>query len=240
MATDLIYMREMDRLSATATVVDIAEEGGRTIVILDQTVFYPQGGGQPYDKGIIKSDNSTFQVEEVRFVDGVVKHIGTSLSGSLGKGDAVICDVDAERRLLMSRLHSAGHVIDMSIGELGYGWMPGKGFHFPDGPYVEYAGELSPDKLEEARGAIEQKANELIGQEIATTIKFMTKEEMTAVCRHVPEYLPAGKPARVVFYGDYAVPCGGTHVSNLSQIKKLTVRKVKLEKGNIRVAYSVE
>ncbi len=238
--TELLYMKDMNQLTCDAKVEEIIEENGKTAVILDQTVFYPQGGGQPYDTGVIKSAEKFFNVNEVRFIDGLVKHFGTFESDEFSKGESVTCQVDAERRLLMSRLHSAGHILDMAVHTLGFEWEPGKGYHFPDGPYVEYSGELAADKIDAIRDSIEQKANELINQDIATRIEFMPKEAMSAVCRYVPEYLPEGKPARVVFYGDYGVPCGGTHVANLGEAKHMTIRKLKLEKGNIRVSYTLE
>lgn len=237
--TDLIYMREMSQLTCDATVLEVTEEEDRQVVILDQTVFYPQGGGQPYDQGQITAPGTCFMVEEVRFVEGFVKHYGHFSSGSLRPGDKVTCEVEAERRLLMSRLHSAGHLVDMAVSQLGLDWIPGKGFHFPTGPYVEYEGALpeDPDRLKQQ---LEKKANNLIKQNIQTRIEFMSKEAMTSVCRYVPDYLPENKPARVVFYDNYGVPCGGTHLAQLKDIGKLAIRKIKLDKGRIRVSYEIE
>lgn len=238
--TDLIYMTYMNLLSCGAKVKEVLEENDRTVIILDRTVFYPQGGGQPYDTGVITASTGTFKVDEVRFIDGTVKHLGAFESGRLNIGDVVTCEVDADRRLLMSRLHSAGHVLDMAVHSLGYDWQPGKGYHFPNGPYVEYNGSLDLESVNVIATRIEQKANSFIHNSTPTRIEFMPKEAMSAVCRYVPEHLPEGKPARVVFYGDYGVPCGGTHVANLAAIKHMTIRKVKLEKGTIRVSYMLD
>ena len=105
-------------MEARAKILEILEENGRAVIILDQTIFYPQGGGQPYDKGLIEGPSGKFLVEEVRFVDGVVKHMGT-LEGTLKPGDEVKCSVDEARRTLHSRLHSGGHVLDMAVNALG-------------------------------------------------------------------------------------------------------------------------
>ena len=62
MNTKLLYLENFSLLTCDAQVIAVLNEDGRDIVILDQTVFYPQGGGQPYDKGIIESPNSKFIV----------------------------------------------------------------------------------------------------------------------------------------------------------------------------------
>lgn len=240
MTTELIYLTDMSALTADAVVQEvIKDQPDRTCIILDRTVFYPQGGGQPYDQGKIIAPNSLFQVDEVRFSEGIVRHFGRFVSGLIAPGENVSCQVDAARRLLMSRLHSAGHVVDMSIHQLCLDWTPGKGYHFPDGPYVEYQGDL-PENVEQLRLSIETKSNSIIAQGLTTRIEFMPKEAMHAVCRYIPDHLPEGKPARVVFYVQFGVPCGGTHLANLSAIGQLTVRKIKPEKGNIRLSYAIE
>lgn len=218
----------------------VSEENGRSTIVLDQTVFYPQGGGQPYDKGTIEGPAGKFLVEEVRFVDGAVKHIGKFESGILRNDDEVQCVVDKTRRELHSRLHSAGHVIDMAVTSLKLNWIPGKGYHFPEGPYVEYAGTLEGLDKEKLKTDMENLCNEFVAENRGTKIIFMDKEKMKEVCHFVPDYIPAGKPARVVMYGDFGVPCGGTHVGNLGAIGRVTIRKVKSEGENIRVGYDIE
>ena len=208
----------------TAKVLGISEVEGKTIIELDQTIFYPQGGGQPYDQGVIENASGVFNVEEVRYIEGIVKHIGTGHHFAVG--EQVTLKVDEPRRKLHMRLHSGGHVLDMAITRLGLGWKPGKGYHYPEGPYIEYTGEVSDD--ENLQKKIEDTANEIIAEGIATTIKFL------------PDQLVNGKPARVVLYGDFSVPCGGTHVANLKDIGHLSIRKISNKKGLIRVAYQVD
>src|SRR3989344_1869627 len=126
--TKLIYMEQMQLLECNAQVQEIKDSGeNKFSVMLDQTVFYPQGGGQPFDNGIIKNENTIFNVNEVRFIEGQVHHIGTYEKGAFNIGDTVDCIVEKERRQLHTRLHSAGHLIDMGLKELGRSWKPGKG-----------------------------------------------------------------------------------------------------------------
>ncbi len=238
-STKLIYLEDFNLLVSDAKVIETTQENGKEIVILDKTIFYPQGGGQPYDKGIIDGSSGKFSVEEVRFVDGIVKHIGKFESGGFKIGEIVKCTVDQIRRALHSRIHSAGHVVDMAVTALKLNWIPGKGYHFPEGPYVEYAGNFDGLDKEKLKTDIENLCKKFIEENRTTKLIFMPKEKMHEVCHNVPEYLPEGKPARVVMYGNFGVPCGGTHVNNLSEIKQMTIRKIKAEGSNVRVGYDV-
>ncbi len=237
--TKLIYMEQMHLLECKATVEEIKDLGeDKFSAILDQTVFYPQGGGQPFDNGIIKNENAIFNVNEVRFMDGQVHHIGKYEKGAFKVGDTVSNFVEKERRQLNTRLHSAGHLVDMGLKELGKLWKPAKGYHFPNGPYVEYLAEENVFD-ENLKTELEKKCNEIINRNIETNIKFMDKSEMKKFCHFVPDFLPEGKPARVVFYGDFAIPCGGTHCKNLNEILKMSIRKIKKEKDMIKISYEL-
>lgn len=229
METKLLYMEHSEISECSATITDVLQDGENATIILDQTIFYPQGGGQPYDTGTIKTENGSavFTVTEVRFIDGDVHHKGMFESGTLTPGMSVVCVIDKEKRMLHSRLHSAGHVVDLALKELDIDWVAGKGYHFPEGAYVEYAGSLESFDSEELKANLEEKCNEIIQRNIDVTIVF---DE---------DALQNGKPRRTVYYGDFGIPCGGTHVANLSDIGALTIRKIKKEKENIRVSYTV-
>lgn len=238
--TELLFMKDFNIYECESFAQDIFKENDKDVVILDKTAFYPQGGGQPFDKGIIISDKAKFIVDEVRFIDGTVKHIGKFEFGTFNKGESVKCIVDKERRDQHSKLHSAGHVVDLSVRQLNLNWIPGKGFHFPEGPYVEYAGALDNLDKEKLKNDLEIVCNKLIEQGCETKLVFLkNKEELKKICENTPEYLPEDKPVRVVMYGDIAIPCGGTHVKNISEIKKMIIRKIKMEKNNIRVSYDI-
>lgn len=241
MNTRLLYLEDMCALTCESIVQEISVEAdGRSMVILDQTVFYPQGGGQPYDQGKISGPSGVYDVTEVRYIDGIVRHYGTMTQGNITHGEHATCHIDAERRKLHSRLHSAGHIVDMAVAQLGFSWKPGKGYHFPAGPYVEYEGSLESIDKEALARDIEKVCNDIVTRGITTHIVFADREKMRQLCRFVPENLPLDKPSRVVMYGDFGVPCGGTHVAHLADIGHITIRKVKLEKGMIRVSYQID
>lgn len=229
MNTELLYMKNMQELTCSATIIETNSADGKTTIILDQTIFYPQGGGQPYDTGIIKSEDGSlvFEVQEVRFVDGKVHHIGIVEQGNVVINTKVSCLVNKERRELNTRLHSAGHLVDLVLKELGIDWVPGKGYHFPQGAYIEYTGNLDGHDIEKLKHNIANKAQEILARNIQTRLVFDESK------------LQNGKAMRTVYYGDFGIPCGGTHVANLSDIGTITIRKIKKEKDTIRVSYEI-
>lgn len=238
--TKLLYMSDMASTEGSAQAQSVLEVDGKTIVFLDQTLFYAQGGGQPYDKGTITSAAATFEVEEVRYMEGLVKHSGHFITGRFAEGEQVQLHIDPTRRALHRRLHSGGHVVDLALKRLNIHWIPGKGYHFPEGPYVEYEGNLGDLDKEDLRMKIEKTCNEIIQENTATRIEFVSAEELKKRGFEIPPTLDSGKPLRIVYYGDFGVPCGGTHVSQLSDLHSMTIRKIKQEGANIRVAYDVE
>lgn len=226
MHTKLLYMQNMSQHTSGARVVSITASDEKQIAVLDQTIFYPQGGGQPYDTGYITTSDARFVVQEVRFVDGVVNHIGHFEFGSIEEGHEVVCSVDIERRKANTRLHSIGHVIDMALKKLDLDWEPVKGYHFPEGPYVEYRPTISTTDTSELREKIETACNEIVSTRADTRVEFTGDIS-----------LETSKPVRIVYYGEFGIPCGGTHVENLEDIGTVVIRKIKLDNGVIRVSY---
>ena len=242
MTTRLNYLHDFDMTRGKARVVSVVPLGeGRTGVLLDETCFYPRGGGQDYDKGIMRSDTSIFIVDEVRMdEEGSVRHIGMFNGAAFSNGSEVELEVDAARRQLNSRIHSAGHLIDLAVDRIGLKWRPGRGAHYHDMAFVEYDGEWNAEEADGIKARIEREANSLVHEGGKNEIRFMPKEEMHTVCRFVPDYVPTNKPGRVVIYhGDFGVPCGGTHVKDLGDIGKMTITKVKKKDKNIRVSYKL-
>ncbi len=242
MATNLLYLDDFDIISNEATVIDIEKtEDGRTAVMLDQTCFYPRGGGQDWDTGTIEGPAGSFTVEEVRLDEqGNVKHIGSFRQGEFALGDTVDCRVDEAIRQINTKLHSAGHLIDMAMTELQPDWTPGRGAHYPHMSFVEYS---VPEGTIIQEGFSEQLQNKLVALQQTPTdnqIRFMPKEEMARYCRHVPDNIPTNKPARIVIYADtFGSPCGGTHVRRLADIGTVGITKIKVKKGLAKVSYAV-
>lgn len=234
-------MTDMHRLEAQAEIVDVINwQDGRLAIILDQTNFYPQGGGQPYDIGFIKTPSTNFKVEEVRFKDGIVYHVGSLIDGELHKGDLVSLVVDKTKRTYNSRNHTAGHVVDIAVSNVGMKLMPSRGYHFPEGAYVEYIGSLDEQERERLLPTIQQEVDAIIAQELPVSVMMVSIEQLHKMAQFVPDYIPKDKPSRVmIIQGCYAIPCGGTHVANLKEIGSLKIEKIKNKKGNVRISYSI-
>jgi Ser-tRNA(Ala) deacylase AlaX len=241
--TELLCLIDFDVETCPAIVVLVEPlENGKYDLVLDKTCFYPRGGGQDWDTGTIRSATYNFIVEEVRLDEaGDVHHFGLFDIGLFKEGEQVNCKVNHERRTINTRLHSAAHVIDMAVDNLRLDWVPGKGQHYPDLSAIEYSGQWDPDKADDLRKAIEDRANEYIKAGSTNELLFMSVEQMHTVCRFVPTNIPKNKPGRVVMYGQkFGVPCGGTHVKDIKTIGKVGIPKLKNKKGVIRLSYTVE
>lgn len=239
--TKLLYMEDMQTVIGEATVQEVVPLEGRIILILDQTLFYPQGGGQPFDQGTIETEDSIFKVDEVRYFNGatIVKHIGHFEKGTILVGQKVTLKVDPVHRALMSRLHSAGHVIDIAVGELNLPCKPGRGCHYPEGAFVEYTGDLDGLNSMELREKLEKSCEEIVKANNPIQIEFVTADIMRTRGMEVPLGIPAEKPLRLVSFDTYCMPCGGTHVKELQDVGKILIKKVTLQPGIMRISYAV-
>jgi len=240
--TKLKYLEQQHLYEDSAEVVDVITlEDGRIAVLLNETIFYPQGGGQACDCGIIEKDGVVFKVNDTRFVEGIVRHIGEFESGEFKAGDLVNLKIDQERRLLNSKLHTLGHLIDEVIYDLGYtDWTAGKGYHFPDAPFVEYIAEFPREEIEDLKVKIEEKVNDFILQGFEIKTSIVDYSELNGLCRDVPDYIPRDKSCCVaIVWDDKGIPCGGTHVKNIKDIGKVSIRKISSKKGKVKVCYEL-
>jgi Ser-tRNA(Ala) deacylase AlaX len=239
--THLSYLDNSFLLDSPAQVVGVLEaEGGLKSVVTDRTIFYPQGGGQPYDQGFIENGNGKFDVKEVRFKEGVVYHLGNFISGNFNPGEQVQLIVNRDRRMLNCRLHTAGHLVDVAMQQAGYQMPPNKGYHFPDSPYVEYAGAIPAEQREEVLKKVQEAADKLVAENLTVSARLIEKENLKDHCYFVPDYIPKDKPSRVVFIGGAnGCPCGGTHVGALGEIGAVKIKKIQVKGGNTRVSYSI-
>ncbi|XP_076891720.1 uncharacterized protein LOC143543238 [Bidens hawaiensis] len=224
--TILSYHDDMFNLQSTATLISSSlGDDGRHVLILDSTIFHPQGGGQPSDTGFITSSRFKFAVQDVRSRNAVVYHYGVFDKSAediiIEAGVQVVLSVDESKRKLYSRLHSAGHLLDVCLPNVGLGHLkPGKAYHFPDGPWVEYVGKVPQAELQSKMQELELEANNMISRGMKVSVAAYSYEEASVLCGGaLPDYIPKGSTPRIVKLGDFpGCPCGGTHVSDISDL----------------------
>lgn len=235
--TKLIYLNDTYLSTLNATIINELNDANGLAIIVDRTIFYPQGGGQPSDVGFIKSESATYKVSSVRLNDsGLVLHYGEYIEGTFTMGQQINLSIDLDKRIVNARVHSAGHLLDCAVSSLDLAHLkPTKGFHFPEGPYVEYEGIL--DNKNDWINPIQEKINDLVKENIQISNYSLSFEE--AAQKNI--WAPAGKSARVVdFEGFDGCGCGGTHVLNSSEIGEISIRKIKVKKGVTRIAYALK
>merc|ERR1711964_629987 len=217
--TKRLYYEDTYMFKATGRVVAVAEseseKHGPLDLQLDQTIFHPQGGGQPSDTGTISSGDSVYRVDFVAVSqDGVIHHYGSFTKGKLTPGVEVSLDIDSEKRRLYARIHSTGHLIDLAVSQAGYGHLkPKKGYHFTDGSYVEYQGNIDVKERAAAKTKIQEALDGLIAADLKVTVTN-------------------GAIRNVAYGDDPGCPCGGTHVKSTAEIGKVTITKLKKKQKN--------
>lgn len=220
------------------------------VVITSQTIFHPQGGGQPSDVGSMKSTTSDarFNVLSVRMdalMEGQVLHFGrfASPDSVFLEGEVIEQEIDADARNLYSRLHTAGHVLGAAVRHLLEDKVDGfdelKASHFPDSAACEFQGVIEG----KWKGDIQKKVDEYVDKAMPVEIDWWDKEDFVkeGLERLIPEKAPpAGEKWRVVkIVGAEVYPCGGTHVATTDLCGKTTVKKISRSKGTSRVSYNL-
>ncbi|MBI5449712.1 phenylalanine--tRNA ligase subunit alpha [Candidatus Gottesmanbacteria bacterium] len=233
--TTLIYMTDSYKQELTARVISCTKKGGGWEIILDQTIFYPQGGGQPSDKGTIKGTNGKALVKHVKMQSGEAIH-ECSLEGAIGEGESVECTIDWHTRYHNMRVHSAGHIVHEAVMATCQGIIPKKGEH-GNNPYIEYQGTIPLDK----KYPIETKTNIIVQSNVPIKTEFVTLEELKQRAAWTPEHLPANKPLRIVEIQGYApIPDGGTQVSRTAEVGTITILRLENTEESVRVYYALQ
>ncbi|MFW6197086.1 MAG: alanine--tRNA ligase-related protein, partial [Thermoplasmatota archaeon] len=236
-ATKALYYDEPDSQTFEAVVLESDENE----VILDQTLFYPEGGGQPSDKGVLTTDESTYDVQYVKRVGDVIVH---EVDGNIPKGETVKGRVNWERRKALTRHHTATHIIISAAREVlgNHIWQRGaqKGVSSARLDISHYK-KISREEIKK----IEKKANEIVLNGIPVIKEELTRDE--AEKRYGFELYQGGVPQsdiiRVVHISGVkdidAQACGGTHVDNTSDVGAIKILNTqRIQDGVERLTYS--
>ena len=224
-ATDFVGYNEYDCTAQIVAVISDGEQkdmlgaGEEGIIVLDKTSFYAESGGQVGDSGVISSDNGVFIVADTaKNADKIYLHSGKVERGVICVGDTVKASINAERRNMIKRNHTAAHLLQAALRQVL-------------GNHVEQAGQLVNEKevrfdfthfnalSDDEILKVECLVNDFILRaETVESLEMPIEEakKMVAMMLFGEKY---GNIVRVVKAGDFSTEfCGGTHVSNSGQI----------------------
>jgi len=221
--TIAVFRDNAYQTSCSATVTGINDKNG---IILDQTVFYPTGGGQPGDKGHLVCTDGT-RIEIATTVKGEtmdeIVHVPTVADHLPAIGDVVTAEIDWDTRHRLMRMHSCLHLLCAII------------------PYPVTGGQISDGKgrldfdIPEAildKAAITDQLNALITKDLALTSDWITDAELDAqpeLVKTMSVQPPrgSGKIRLIKIEETDLQPCGGTHIRHTAEIGPVLVRKIE-------------
>lgn len=219
-ATRKLYYEDPDLIECDAKVLECND--GK--LILDQTIFYPEGGGQPHDIGTASTSGNDVEITRVEKINDIIIH---HIKGSFEPGTTVHLKVNEDRRMAVTRHHSATHIIlGAARRVLGpHIWQAGSQLDVDSARVdISHYKRVTQDELDQ----IEMLANQTALQHIQVDHGFVPKEK--AESEHgfglYQGGVPFAKEIRVVKMGDFDVEaCGGTHVDCTSDIGYIKILK---------------
>ncbi|AAG20397.1 alanine--tRNA ligase [Halobacterium salinarum] len=224
--TETLYYDDAYGSEFEAVVLDVFEREGEDgdgafDVVLDQTMFYPEGGGQPADTGVLTGDDHTVDVIDVQERDGVVLHRTTD---NPGKGEFVRGQIDTERRRRLMAHHTATHIVVYAARQvLGEHVRQAGAQKGVDSSRIDVTHYERVDR--ETVKEIERVANEIVRANTSVQCEWPDRHEAEA------EYgfdlyqggIPAGEQIRLVHVDDDVQACGGTHVARTGEIGSIKI-----------------
>lgn len=227
------YQKEMD-----ATILEVIPEGNEKYrLLLDKTVFYPMGGGQATDQGVLSSSTWNGQVYQVIMKDGEIWHYVSSES-TPASGLTLHGVINWDRRYSNMKKHSAGHIVDFSMYLLGYSptpLIPIKGDHDKK-LHIVYQGTLDKD----IKGALQEKTDELVSKNLQFSWAFKSYEEIKEDAIYLQPYLPTNKPLRALKLDTVgSVADGGTQLHTTSEVGKVIITEIRTEDNTTIVSYDL-
>lgn len=239
-SVEKVYMWNPSLFEASTSIRSVGEDDKGRFVRLESTIFHPQGGGQPFDVGVLRKSTG-----EAVLVIGVqkeldpsdplqqiqntfeIKHYVAGEEISLEVGEVVDMSIDAERRKLNASLHSAGHLIAAVVNRRFPNLVAVGGHHIPGEARVDF-------KLKEAEASGIKPYQALVTEYLSEALALQIAAQVPVMIHRDAE------SGRSIQIGGYeGVPCGGTHVQNLEQLGAVTIRSVKPQKDVLRVSYTV-
>jgi Ser-tRNA(Ala) deacylase AlaX len=224
--TRLLYYDDAYVQEFTAKVLQTSQANGLIGIILDRTTFYPTGGGQPSDKGVIEGKSGKADVVDVQWNKGRILHLAERVAGRISQGDDVKGAIDWNRRYSLMRNHTAAHIMAEAIRRV---------LNVP----VEIVGSgLDVDKvrldlatensLRPMFQQIEEAANSIVEENKPVEIRIMNRLEAEEYVKKFHESLKTlpstVSQVRVVEVKNvHACACGGTHAKTTGEIGAIRI-----------------
>lgn len=236
----MFYERPFER-KFQAKVLDVADGN----VILDQTLFYPEGGGQPADHGLIRKGSKTFRVADVQSVGKVVLHKiadeeSAAAAAEIRPGDSIEGEIDMTRRLAHARHHTAAHIIHDSAKKVlgSHIWQAGAQKSVDRARLdISHYKRISRDELKE----IELFANRTVMENVPISTGWLERSEAEKKFGFelYQGGVPPGKSIRVVQVGSDVEACAGTHCTNTGMVGPIKVlRTERVQDGVERIEFA--
>lgn len=229
--TRRLYYEDADQRECIARVKSCRAVKAGYAVILDATVFYPEGGGQPCDLGVLESlsggsENVAVRVWDVQEQEGEVVHF---TDAALAEGKSVRCKIDGKRRLTHMREHSGEHIFSGIVCRLfSYSNV---GFHMgKDCVTVDFSGPLTDEQIREA----ERLANQKVLENVEITAEYPTPERLAVMHWRSKKEL-TGQVRIVTVPGADCCACCGTHVKRTGEIGPIKVVGAEHFRGGSRL-----
>ena len=243
MFTKRIYQSDPYAAENRAVVTAIREKNGMDVIACDESVFYPEGGGQPSDTGLVSLNRSQQAFNITRAFDesltGDVWHITDAPSGTFSKGDSVTLSIDRGFRFRNMQRHCGEHMLSGTMDTLFGG--VNKGFHMGD-EYITIDIDLGGRMLtDEELDLAERTVNEAIWADLPVTVTWFDDYE-SSLALPVRKQVPHDGRVSVVTIGDPDDPydciaCCGTHPARSSEVGLLAIYKREPNKGMNRIYF---
>lgn len=239
MKTKPVYLDDPYIKEIEATILEVLpEKEGVWKVILDRTIFYPMGGGQPTDQGtLVFADGTKAEVYQVMLKEGEIHHF-IKMASAPAVGSKVKGAIDWERRFKNMRVHSAAHIIDFALFLLGYSpsiLHPMKGDHGKKA-FILYSGSVGKEFKQE----LQAKTDELIAKNLKFSWSFEQLEAIEKEALYLQPGLPKNKPLRALrLEGVGAVADGGTIIAQTKEVGKVLITSIDDDGKETRIHYQV-
>ncbi len=220
--TQRLYYEDAYKKEFTAKVMECRKSGAGYEILLDKSAFYPEGGGQPCDRGVL----GEVEVQDVQEKEGELLHYTDQ---PLLPGSEVCGRINWERRFDLMQQHSGEHIVSGFVHE-AYGYN-NVGFHMGhDVITIDFDGILDEKQLME----IEKKANEKIWENVPVEITYPSEEERKSLPYRSKKEL-TGKVRIVCFPGADLCACCGTHVARTGEIGAVKFLSVVKFRQGVRI-----